>query len=193
MARREGCTYVRTATRQVHAGGRDGTLRGAGAMWFLPILILLPMIEIAVFILVGGWIGLWPTLALVIASAVGGMSVIRVQGTQALVGLQRNIEAGGDPRDQLAHGALILIAGVLLLIPGFVTDVVAILLLIPPIRAWVIGRGAARVTVRATRFGRGAPRQPPRQPPRTIDAEYEVIDEGAPRRPGTSGWTRPDG
>ncbi|MER2510719.1 FxsA family protein [Amaricoccus sp.] len=159
-------------------------------MWILPTLILLPMIEIALFIVVGGWIGLWPTLALVIASAVGGMSVIRVQGTQALMGLRRNMEAGGDPRDQLAHGALILVAGILLLIPGFLTDAIAILLLIPPIRAWVIGRGAARMTVKATRFGRTAP---PRQPPGTIDAEYEVIEDTAPRRPGNSGWTRPDG
>jgi len=159
-------------------------------MWILPTLILLPMIEIALFILVGGWIGLWPTLALVIASAVGGMSVIRVQGTQALAGLQRDIEAGGDPRDQLAHGALILVAGILLLIPGFLTDAIGILLLIPPIRAWVIARGAARMTVQATSFGRqrhGARRQPPE----VIDAEFEVLEDDAPRPRGTSGWTRP--
>lgn len=186
-------------------------------MPLLLILVCLPLIEIALFVTIGGEIGLWPTLALVIASSLAGLLVMRGQGTRALMRLNESMEKGGDPTGPLAHGALIMIAGVLLLVPGFFTSAWGILLLIPPIRRWMIGRGAGVMTVRATRFGR-AGQQPPRQSPRPgpassrpgsgpgmarpgaqgpIDAEYEVIEDGAseardgdtPRR-GGSGWTR---
>lgn len=159
-------------------------------MPFLLILIALPMIEIALFIWVGGLIGLWQTLALVVLSAVIGVAVMRRQGVQALGKLQANLEAGGDPSGPIAHGALIMIAGVLLIIPGFFTDTIGVLLLIAPFRGWIISRGAARMTVRAANFTRRG--TGPRPPPETIDAEYEILDDTSPRRPGNSGWTRPD-
>lgn len=160
-------------------------------------LICLPLIEIALFITVGGAIGLWPTLALVIASSVGGLAVMRGHGAQSLARLRASLEQGGDPTGPLAHGALLMIAGILLFVPGFFTSACGLLLLVPAIRSWLIGRGAGRVTVRATSFrGPGAPRRPAPQPrPGTIDAEYEVIEDhetgAAPPRPGGSGWTRP--
>lgn len=159
-------------------------------------LICLPLIEIALFITVGGAIGLWPTLALVIASSLAGIAVMRGQGAQSLARLQRSLEEGGDPTGPLAHGALLMIAGILLFVPGFFTSACGLMLLVPPVRRWLIGRGAGRMTVRATTFRRPGTRPGASTGPRpgTIDAEYEVIEEhdatGAPR-PGTSGWTRP--
>lgn len=170
-------------------------------MWFLLILVALPMIEIALFITVGGWIGLWPTLGLVLLSCIAGSAVLRNHGARAFAALGQTMEDGGDPRGPLAHGALIMVAGVLLLIPGFFTDIVALLLLIPPVRnlliSWGAARTTARMTVRATGFrGRragGGGQDPVRQPPQTIDADYEVIDPDTPpgTPPGKSGWTQP--
>lgn len=160
-------------------------------MWFLLILLALPFIEIALFIKVGGWIGLWPTLALVVLACVAGSFVLRNHGARVLTQLRQTIDAGGDPRGPLAHGALIMVAGVLLLIPGFFTDILALLLLIPPVRDLLIGWGAARttarMTVRATRFRSGG--GPARPQPETIDADYQVIDPEGP--PSKSGWTQP--
>lgn len=166
-----------------------------GFWLFLPF-ILLPIAEIATFIVVGGWIGVLPTIGLVILAAFLGMTVIRRQGMQALDRLQATMDAGRDPGPQIAHGALKVIAGILLILPGFLTDIVGLLLLVPPIRAALIRSGAARSTVRvATYVRRGQPRGPAASPPadpNVIDVEFEDIEDGsAPRRPGTSGWTRP--
>lgn len=166
------------------------------------LIIALPLIEIALFVQIGGMIGLWPTLALVIASSIGGLAVMRRQGAKSLIRLRESMETGGDPTGPLAHGALTMIAGILLFLPGFLTSACGLLLLVRPIRSWLIGRGAARMTVQATAFRRGGagirpagPRPGPTAPPGTIEAEYEVIEEAedtGPRRPGTSGWTRPN-
>jgi UPF0716 protein FxsA len=154
------------------------------------LLLGLPFLEIAVFILVGGAIGVLPTLALVLLAAVAGMAVIRSQGVRALGRLQASLETGGDPSGPLAHGALIVVAGVLLIVPGFLTDATGLLLLVPGVRRWLIHQGASRATVRAASYVRS--RGPgPREPLDTIDAEYEVVDEGAGQRRGSSGWTRP--
>ena len=167
------------------------------------LIIALPLIEIALFVQIGGMIGLWPTLALVIASSLGGLAVMRRQGAKSLIRLRESMETGGDPTGPLAHGALTMIAGILLFLPGLLTSACGLLLLVRPIRSWMIGRGAARMTVRATGFRRGGapgtrptgPGPVPSAPPGTIEAEYEVIEEAedtGPRRPGTSGWTRPN-
>ena len=157
------------------------------ARWLLVLFLALPIVEIALFIVVGGLIGLWPTLGLVVLAAVGGVALMRRQGLRALERLSAGLEAGGGPAEPLAHGALMLIAGVLLVIPGFLTDAVALLLLVPAVRARLIDRGASRVIVRAAHMEARAARRA-----ETIEAEYEVVDE-APARRGTSGWTRPNG
>lgn len=102
------------------------------------ILLGLPIIEIAAFVLVGSEIGVLWTLALVVLSAVGGSILLRVQGFGALTRIRREMEAGRSPGREVAHGAMIMLAGILLLIPGFVTDVLGLLLFIPPVRelAW---------------------------------------------------------
>ena len=159
------------------------------ALWFFVLILALPIVEIALFIVVGGAIGLWPTLGLVVLAAVAGVALMRRQGLRTLERLTASLEAGGGPGEPLAHGALIFVAGLLLLIPGFFTDAVGLLLLLPPVRARLIGWGASRVIVRAAHMEArtGAPRRQ-----ETIEADYEVVDE-RPAQPGTSGWTRPNG
>jgi UPF0716 protein FxsA len=158
-------------------------------MWLFLIFLAVPIVEIALFIEVGGLIGLWPTLGLVVLTAIVGTTVMRIQGMQALARLRASLEAGHDPVGPIAHGALILVAGMLLLTPGFFTDTLGLLLLIPPLRARLIRWGAARLTVRAATFVRTRPAAAPRHAD-VIDTDYEVVEERAPRKPGRSGWTR---
>jgi UPF0716 protein FxsA len=162
------------------------------AIWLFLLFVAVPIIEIALFIEVGGAIGLFPTLALVVLAAVVGAAVIRRQGLQALARLRSDVEAGGDPVGPIAHGALILVAGMLLLAPGFFTDAIGLLLLVPAVRRrlidWGAARVAARVTVATTSPARGRP--PARPSVETIETDYEVIEEHRPRQ-GPSGWTKP--
>ncbi len=156
-------------------------------MWIIGLLGL-PLVEIALFVVVGGAIGLWPTLGLVVLAAVAGVALIRLHGFQALAGMRRSIEAGEDPVGPLAHGALVVLAGLLLIVPGFFTDALGIALLLPPVRRFVIARIGARVSVRMQ--GRAGPRRPAGQ--ETIDGEFEYLDDTPPPGPpGRSGWIQP--
>ncbi|RDJ09820.1 FxsA family protein [Rhizobium grahamii] len=101
-------------------------------------LLLLPLAEIAGFVLVGRVIGLWSTLALVILSFMVGMALLRRQG----VGILRRMSAEGRngmlPGRELLRPAMFVIAALLLMVPGFITDIVALLIFIPAVRdvAW---------------------------------------------------------
>lgn len=108
-------------------------------MAFLIVLIILalPFIEIAVFIAVGDEIGVIPTLILTIATTIIGLKIVRAAGVKQLSQLQNNLRAGEPPIANLCHAALLAAAGFCLLIPGFVTDSVGLLLLIPPVRTGV--------------------------------------------------------
>ncbi len=161
-------------------------------MWLFLIFVGVPILEIVLFIKVGGLIGVLPTLALCFLSAIAGLALMRRQGLQALERLRASVERGGDPVGPIAHGALILIAGVLLVVPGFFTDAVGLLLLIPAVRRQVIAWGAARITVRAATMVHNR-RGPVAGNTQTIDADYEVVDDGRSRRRGTWGWTGPLG
>lgn len=170
-------------------------------MWLLMIFVLVPLIEIALFIKVGGWLTLWPTLGIVLATGIIGTILVRRQGLDVLRQLQASGQGIGNPLSPLAHGVLILFAGAFLLTPGFFTDAVGFLLLVPQIRSRVIAALAQRVTVQTfgsggfgqTRAGATGQRG---QGPTVIDGEfYELDDEDdAATRPlggrGTSGWTR---
>ena len=107
-------------------------------MWLLVAFIAVPLIEIGLFIQVGGLIGLWPTLAIVLLTAIAGSWLVRMQGALALAELRGSLNELRDPTEPIAHGALILLAGALLLTPGFFTDTMGILLLIPPVRSAVL-------------------------------------------------------
>ena len=158
------------------------------AFWLPLLFVAIPIAEIATFIVVGGAIGVLPTIALVLLAAFAGVAVIRWQGLQTLARLQASLDSGGDPTGPLAHGALVVIAGVLLVIPGFLTDIFGLFLLVPAVRSALIRRGAARTTVRVSTFGRRA--HAPGRPPETIETDYEVVEDGS-RSSNGSGWTRP--
>ncbi|SDN83231.1 UPF0716 protein FxsA [Lutimaribacter pacificus] len=172
-------------------------------MWLLLAFIAVPIIEIALFIQVGGAIGTWPTLGIVVLTAVIGTMLMRAQGALAMQDLQRSFNELRDPTEPLAHGAMILVAGVLLLTPGFFTDALGLSLLIPQVRKAVLAYMRSRVQVHSVHFGPGGPRPrdpyDPRHPGRDdiIDGEFHEVDEGAahvepPKRPThkPSGWTK---
>ena len=100
----------------------------------LSLFILVPLIEIGVFIEVGGFIGLWPTLAVIVLSAIAGSALIRHQGLAILAQAQDNFAAGRLPIREIFDGVCLLLAGAFLLTPGFVTDAFGTLLLIPLFR-----------------------------------------------------------
>lgn len=159
-------------------------------MWLLLAFIAVPMIEIALFIQVGAAIGLWPTLFVVLATAVIGTWLVRTQGMLAINRLQRSFSELNDPTEPLAHGAMILIAGALLLTPGFFTDAVGFALLAPPVRVAVYRYLRHRVSVRSFSMGQ-APQNPHQTgPDDVIDGEFSEVDPT--RRPthSPSGWTK---
>lgn len=165
-------------------------------MWVFLAFLAVPLIEIALFIQVGGLIGLWPTLGVVVLTAIIGTWLVRTQGRLAMENLRRSFSTLDDPSEPLAHGAMILIAGALLLTPGFFTDAVGFALLAPPVRTAVFQWVRKRVKV--ARFEMGpTPHGPfshdPRSPNGTgevIEGEFNEIPQGkTPNHPG-SGWTR---
>ncbi|MGB7319464.1 MAG: FxsA family protein [Planktotalea sp.] len=155
-------------------------------MWLFLAFLAVPLIEIALFIQVGGAIGLWSTLGIVILTAVIGTYLVRTQGALAMNNLRRSFGTLSDPSEPLAHGAMILVSGALLLTPGFFTDAVGFALLIPAVRSAVFRYLKARVKVQSFEMG-GSPHQRS-QGPDIIDGEFEEV----PRDPNAppSGWTK---
>ena len=117
------------------------------ARFFALGLLALPIIEIAIFIKVGQTIGLLPTLALVIGAAILGGLLLRQQGLSVLTRLRSNVSAGQLPGRSIADAMMIGLAALLLVLPGFLSDVVALALLLPPVRGWIYAALARRVTV----------------------------------------------
>jgi len=154
--------------------------------------LAVPIIEIALFIQVGGWLGLWPTLGIVVLTAIAGTALMRAQGLATLAEFQRRMRAGENPTGLLAHGAMILFAGALLLTPGFFTDAVGFSLLLPPVRSAIIAYMARHAVVQTSVFTSRTTASGTRDDT-VIDAEYERIDpesvdDNGPK--GSSGWTK---
>jgi UPF0716 protein FxsA len=124
----------------------------------LILLVLWPVIELLVAIEVAGWIGVIDTILLLIVSWPLGGWALRRQGAAAWRRLARAIEEQRSPGREVIDGVLVLIGGVLLIVPGFVTDALGILLLLPFTRALLrpllIRNLQGRVMVSATRFSR---------------------------------------
>lgn len=97
-------------------------------------LIGVPLIEIGLFIEIGGLIGLWPTLALVVLSAVVGSWQLRTQGLATLGRARQQLDRGELPTRELFDGFCLVIAGALLLTPGFLTDSIGLALFMPAVR-----------------------------------------------------------
>jgi UPF0716 protein FxsA len=134
------------------------------------LLLLWPIVEIAVFLQVVQWIGVLETLGLMLAISLGGAWLVKRQGVGTLARMRRELDDGQIPTGPMTDGGLLALAGFLLLVPGFVTDVFGLLLLLPPVRSltriW-LGR---RFRVRA----RGRTPRPP--------TGYLDVDEGHPPR-----------
>ena len=153
-------------------------------MPLLPLmLIALPLIEIAGFAFVGSLIGVLPTVALVIATTILGAVLLRIQGFGALARIRTTIEAGGSPGRDVVHGLMIALAGALLVLPGFFTDLLGLLLFIPPLRevVWRFLRNHF-VVVDASYGGAHGFR---RDGPRTIDLDADDFSrkDDPPKRP----------
>ncbi len=123
----------------------------------LPIMFLaLPLIEIAGFVVVGNMIGLWPTLALVILTSLLGAVLLRFQGLSVLKEASRESQGGNLPGRSIVSGAMVVVAGVLLILPGFLTDIIGLLLFIPPVRHFIWSLIGKRVVVMRTSRGTSA-------------------------------------
>lgn len=159
-------------------------------MWLFAVFLGLPLIEIGLFVTVGGWLGLVWTLAIVIGTGVLGVWIMRRQGQRAAGDLRRAVLDRKDPLKVLAGDVLTVLAGALLVLPGFLTDTLGLLLLLPVtqrlIGLLVARRAMQAVAARATRPGRFA--SGPHRPADIIDATWEELPPD-PKAP-PSGWTR---
>ena len=117
-------------------------------MWFLFAFLAVPITEIALFIQIGGLIGLWPTLAVVVITALIGSWLVRSQGIMEINNIRRSISRLDDPVEPIAKGLMILVAGALLLTPGFFTDGAGFALLVPAVRSAVFNQLRKRVGIR---------------------------------------------
>lgn len=147
---------------------------------FGPMIVLM-LVEIALFITVGGKIGLLASLAIIGGTALLGGAVLRRSGERVALDLRAAMN-GAQVAAAGGHG-LTMLAGILLILPGFLGDLVGLILLLPPVRHLIARQVARRVQVR-TGFGMD------RQQDVVIDGEFIELDpENVPPR-GPSGWTR---
>jgi UPF0716 protein FxsA len=156
---------------------------------FIPLFLLaLPFLEIAGFVVVGRQIGVLATLGLVIGAMVLGAILLRVQGFGVMSRIRNELDAGQDPSRELANGVMIFVAGILLLIPGFITDIIGLLLFLPLVRnlAWRFLKG--RIVISAAGFG-GFSQARRRSRGKTIDLDADEYSHDS--RPD-SPWRRID-
>ncbi|PST17515.1 membrane protein FxsA [Mesorhizobium plurifarium] len=122
--------------------------------FLIPLLILaLPLAEIAGFVAVGSEIGVAMTLLLVFASAVAGILLLRIQGFGVLRRLQEAARTGNDPGLDVVGGVLVFIAAILLIVPGFISDVVGLLIFLPPVRRAIAAFLRSRMTILSSATG----------------------------------------
>ena len=164
-------------------------------MWLLLAFIAVPLIEIALFIQVGGFIGMWWTLLIVLVTAFVGANLVKSQGAREMANLRGSFNELRDPTEPLANGAMILFAGALLLTPGFFTDAVGFSLLIPQVRAKAFQALKSKVNVQSFTMGGAENHQPRHQQPRgpqdrVIDGEFEEVTPTHDTPRGPSGWTK---
>lgn len=141
------------------------------------ILIIVPIIEITLFVQIGGAIGLGWTLLVILATAMLGARAIRRQGIDALTRAQAQMVTGKPPVGEIVHGVLILMAGILLLTPGFMTDALGFLLLVPATRLFVLELAAGFILPKL--FSGFSVRRGSTQNPadaKIIDGDYRVED-----------------
>jgi UPF0716 protein FxsA len=155
-------------------------------MRFLLVLlfIVVPIVELAVIIQVGEAIGVWWTIALLIADSVLGSLLMRSQGRAVWRRFNTTLQAGRAPAREVADGVLVIFGGALLLTPGFLSDILGLLLLLPPTRA-VIRRVFLREAMKRITVTMAAGAQMPRdggRGRRADDVEGTAVDADPPAR-----------
>lgn len=138
------------------------------------VMLAMPFIEIAGFVIIGSKIGVFATLGLVILSAMLGFFLLRVQGIGLLQRIRTETAAGRIPDREMVHGAMLVLAAILLIVPGFVSSTIGILLFIPFIRdfMWEKFMRGRMVVATSARYSDGYGQQRPGSNPR----QDHVID-----------------
>lgn len=153
------------------------------------LFIALPILEMALLIAMGRRVGFWATLSLLIAAGMVGLAILSRQSLTAVRKTQAAVARGEPPVAPVLDSMFLVMAGALLIMPGLITDALALLLLVPPIRRWVarwsVRRFADRADPQADAFQAGAAHSPSRS--RTtdgpiIEGEFERVDERAADR-----------
>jgi UPF0716 protein FxsA len=119
----------------------------------LPLFIIVPIIELALLIQLGRWVGLWPTLALIAVTGIAGAALASREGLRAWREFQLEMWEGRVPGRQILDGISILAGGALLLTPGLLTDIVGFGLVVRPTRRWLQNRVVNRFAGRLVRGG----------------------------------------
>ena len=144
---------------------------GVTRLLLIVLFIIVPIAELALLIQVGSWIGLWPTLALLVLDAVLGSMLMRSQGRAVWRRFNEAIGEGRAPAREALDGVLVIFGGALLLTPGFITDIFGLLFLIPPTRVLVRRLIVRRATLRVMRVA-----TPPRPNGRPQDVDGTAVD-----------------
>ena len=140
------------------------------AVLFL-LFLLVPLVEVYLLIRVGSWIGALPTIGLVVFTAVLGAVLLRLQGLDTLQRLQNTLAAGRIPAEELLEGVVLAVSGALLLTPGFVTDTLGFLGLVPPVRRWLVRWILARL------LPPGGPGSGEGRGPVTLEGEFRRLED----------------
>ena len=167
------------------------------------LFLIVPVVDLALLVTVGERLGFWLTVGLVVATALAGSWLARREGLSAWRRVQASLVGGAQPGEAVLDGLVILMAGTLLLTPGFITDVVGLLGLFPPSRRLFRAalarrfRGALqRGTIRTATFGTGAPPRSGAFGPAAFGSppfgsagveDAEVLSDEAPPRPAAPG------
>ncbi|NNB90712.1 FxsA family protein [Corallococcus exiguus] len=162
------------------------------------VCILLPLAELYLLITLGHHIGLGSTLALLAVSAVLGSLIARRQGEKVFRNWREAMAGGGVPEEGLLNGVLVMVGGALLIAPGFISDLMGLSLMVPPVRRWVTARVRRSLektlrsgTVRFTQVG-PVPGVDPFEDARRFDAqETPAKVEPSPSEEGPSTFRRP--
>lgn len=125
-------------------------------MWAPLVLLAIPVIEIALFVIIGSEIGVWSTIGLVALAFVVGLSILRSNGARSLPQIQAALQRGEDPGQQMFAATLRMMAGGLLLVPGFLSDIIGLALLLPPVQQIVYAKAKTRLKAAAQQGGFGA-------------------------------------
>ena len=155
-------------------------------MPFFMIFLLIPFIEIGIFIWAGDVFGFWPTVLMVVVTAFLGSAIIKYQGLQTVHQMQSNMRGGELPVKEIFDGFCLVAAGAFLITPGFFTDTVGFLLLIPPLRDHFRAhiKNSKRFHFSSTMHGQGPAQHHAPRDPNVIEGEYERVEDEEPPKQG---------